>query len=264
MQYVTELKPNTGQQGLILMKKQPALPFVIAHRGASGSAPENTLAAIQKAAEQGCQWIEVDGTVTADAQAVLHHDDNIKRCSDGSGLILAKSLAELQTQDFGQWFDASYSGERIPTLAECAALCGKLDLGCNMEIKVIDGWEEPTAEAVCAAVSDSWPANTPIVFSSFNAAALVVAERLLPDIPRAYLATVIPRDWQQKLADTGSTAMHCGDTELLDQKAVQEITDAGYPLRVYTVDDPTRAAELRSWGVESIFTNHPDRMLGIA
>ena len=246
------------------MSKQPSLDFVIAHRGASGSAPENTLAAIRKAAELGCRWIEVDGTVTADSETVLHHDDYIDRCSDGEGLLLAQTFADLQKQDFGHWFDPSFSGERLPTLAACAQLCAELDLGCNMEIKVVDGWEEPTAETVCEAVRENWPDGAPIVFSSFNADALKVAHRLLPDIPRAYLATVIPRDWQQKLEQTGSTALHCGDTELLSMEVVEEITRAGYPLRVYTVDNPLRAAELRGWGVESIFTNHPERMIGIA
>lgn len=245
------------------MSKQPALDFVIAHRGASGSAPENTLAAIRKAAELGCRWIEVDGTATADSQAVLHHDDTVDRCSDGEGLLLAQSLAELQKQDFGHWFDASFSGERIPTLAACAQLCAELSIGCNMEIKVVDGWEEPTAEVVCEAVRDSWQADSPIVFSSFNAEALMVAQRLLPDIPRAYLATVIPRDWQQKLEQTGSTALHCGDTSLLSEQAIQEVSSKGFPVRVYTVDNPARAAQLRSWGVESIFTNHPEQMMGI-
>lgn len=246
------------------MSKQPALDFVIAHRGASGSAPENTLVAIRKAAELGCGWIEVDGTATADSQAVLHHDDTITRCSDSEGLLLAQSLAELQNRDFGHWFDASFSGERIPTLASCAQLCAELSMGCNMEIKAVHGWEEPTAEVVCEAVRDSWPATVPIVFSSFDVEALIVARRLLPDIPRAYLATVIPRDWQQRLEQTGSTALHCGDTPLLSEQTIQEVSSKGFPVRVYTVDDPTRAAELRSWGVESIFTNHPERMMGVA
>ena len=245
------------------MKQATQLPFVIAHRGASGSAPENTLAAIQKAADLGSQWIEVDGTATADSQAVLHHDDGIERCSDGSGLVLAQSLSELQKRDFGRWFDERFSEERIPTLAACGQLCDKLKLGCNMEIKVIDGWEEPTAEIVCEAVRDSWPADTPILFSSFSAQALIVAKRMLPDIPRAYLATVIPRDWQRVLEETGSSAMHCGDTELLSKAAIQTLVSAGYPVRVYTVDNPDRAAELRSWGVESVFTNFPERMDGI-
>lgn len=246
------------------MSKQPALDFVIAHRGASGSAPENTLAAIRKTAELGCGWIEVDGTATADAQAVLHHDDIINRCSDSEGLLLAQSLTELQQHDFGHWFDASFSGERIPTLAACAQLCAELNLGCNMEIKAVHGWEEPTAEVVCEAVRDSWPATVPIVFSSFDVEALIVAQRLLPNIPRAYLATVIPRDWQERLEQTGSTALHCGNTPLLSEQSIEAVTSKGFPVRVYTVDDPDRAAELRSWGVESIFTNYPERMMGIA
>ncbi|MGB0866904.1 MAG: glycerophosphoryl diester phosphodiesterase [Granulosicoccaceae bacterium] len=246
------------------MSKQTPLDFIIAHRGASGSAPENTLTAIQKAFDLGCRWIEVDGTATADHQAVLHHDDTIDRCSDGEGLLLAKNLSDLQQQDFGSWFEEKFTGERIPTLAECAKLCGDLGIGCNMEIKVVDGWEEPTAEIVCEAIRESWPSSAPIVISSFSPEALEVAQQRLADIPRAYLATVIPRDWRQKLEATGCTALHCGDTKRLSKAAVQEVLSEGYPLRVYTVDNPLRAAELRGWGVESIFTNHPERMFAIA
>lgn len=246
------------------MTNSNTLPFVIAHRGASGTAPENTRSAIQKAANSGCTWIEVDGTSTADGQAVLHHDDDIDRCSDGSGLLLAKNLAKLQQLDFGAWFSSEYEGEPILTLSQCAKLCNELSLGCNMEIKVVDGWEQPTAEVVCAAVRDHWPANVPVLFSSFSPEALIVAKSMQPDIARAYLATVIPRDWQQRLVDTESSAMHCADTCLLDEKSVHALNANGFAVRVYTVDDPIRAAELKSWGVQSIFTNFPERMLHLS
>ncbi len=242
------------------MNTQPALPFVVAHRGASGTAPENTLAAIRRAAALGCQWVEVDGTVTADTQAVLHHDDELDRCSDGQGLLLAAPLAELQALDFGAWFDKQFQGERIATVAQCASLCAELQLGCNLEIKVVDGWEEPTATAVCEAVGEHWSHDSPLLFSSFNAEALCVAKRLLPEVPRAYLATVVPKLWQRSLEITGSSAMHCGDNACLNKKTVQALTQAGYPVRVYTVDDPVRAEELKGWGVEAIFTNFPERM----
>lgn len=239
------------------------LPFVVAHRGASGNAPENTLAAIRHAAELGCGWVEVDGTVTADARAVLHHDDQLDRCSDGSGLLLAQRLETLRTLDFGQWFDDRFLGERIPTVAECGLLCEELHLGCNLEIKVVDGWEEPTALAVCESVRNHWPKSTPLLFSSFNQAALLVAKQLLPQVPRAYLATVIPQEWQYVLEYTGSSALHCGDNACLRRSVIQKVIEAGYPVRVYTVDDPQRAAELKDWGVEAIFTNYPERMTGL-
>lgn len=245
------------------MKKQNSTAFVIAHRGASGSAPENTLSAIQKAAELGCQWIEVDATTTADSQAVLHHDDDIDRCSDGEGMLLNKSLATLQQQDFGQWLDPCFRGERIPTLASCATMCKDLGISCNVEIKAVNGWEESTAEVVCNTIRNSWPTQSPLLLSSFHASALLVAKSLLPDIPRSYLTTVIPRDWEQKLTATGCTALHCSNTPLLSKQAVQEVTSMGYALRIYTVDDPVRAAELHDWGVESIFSNHPERMAAI-
>ena len=70
---------------------------VIAHRGACGEAPENTKASIELAARQGARWAEVDVTISADGVAVIHHDADLSRCSDGSGLVIQKKMAELLT-----------------------------------------------------------------------------------------------------------------------------------------------------------------------
>jgi len=98
------------------------MPKIIAHRGASGDAPENTLAAIKMAADHGATWIEIDVNISRDAVPVLFHDDGLSRCSNGKGLVIEHTLTSLQSLDAGAWFSDKFTGERIATLDECLAL----------------------------------------------------------------------------------------------------------------------------------------------
>ena len=80
------------------------MPRIIAHRGASGNAPENTLAAIQMASDHGASWIEIDVNISRDGVPVLFHDDGLSRCSNGTGLVIEHSLSSLKSLDAGSWF----------------------------------------------------------------------------------------------------------------------------------------------------------------
>lgn len=173
--------------------------------------------------------------------------------------MLDHTWQELENLDFGAWFSKDFAGERLATLDDAARLCAELGLGCNLEIKVTGGWDEPTARAVCT-VAANWPlAKSELVISSFSERALRVAAGALPDIPRSLLVKIPPENWRDRLQDTASNALHCADTSVLSASRLGPMVDAGYPVRIYTVDDPSRAAELRAMGVSSIFTNHPER-----
>lgn len=190
---------------------------------------------------------------------MLHHDDDIDRCSNGTGLLLTQSMSALSTLDFGGWFGREFIGERLARLSEAAALCAELNLGCNLEIKVTGGWDEPTARAVCA-IADNWPIHrSPLLISSFSERALRVAAQTLPKVPRSLLSKIPPENWRQRLADSKSNALHCADTPMLNEARLASLAKAGIPVRVYTVDDPVRAGALCSMGVNSVFTNYPER-----
>ena len=94
------------------------MALIIAHRGASGYAPENTMAAFEKALEMGAEGIELDVHLTADGEIVVIHDHTIDRTSDGKGVVGALTLEEIRKYDFGAWFDPKFKGQRIPTLGE--------------------------------------------------------------------------------------------------------------------------------------------------
>ncbi len=92
--------------------------WVVAHRGASGHAPENTLAAFRRAVELGANFIETDLQLSRDARFVAIHDDTLDRTTSGHGPIHGLALAELRELDAGSWFGPQFAGERIPTLEE--------------------------------------------------------------------------------------------------------------------------------------------------
>ncbi len=235
-------------------------PFVIGHRGACGHAPENTLSSIRQGAALGLEWIEFDAMLSADDQIILYHDDDLRRITGIDGLTAETSFEVLRTLDAGSWFSKSFSGEKIPTLKEAFALLKTLWLGAVVEIKPTEGRGRETGALVSAAVRDRWPASLPTpIISSFNEDALAQARDLAPDIPRALNLYKSLDGWQDKMVTHDCTALHCLES-LVDQPTVAAITQTGYDLRCFTVNDPNRAAELRSWGVASVFTDFPDRL----
>jgi len=107
---------------------------VVAHRGASGYAPELTFAAFSKAIEMGADSIEVDVHQSADGKIVIFHDQTLDRTTNGTGLIASKTYKELQQLDAGSWFDPAFAGERIPLFSEFIELV-KGKVGIIVELK---------------------------------------------------------------------------------------------------------------------------------
>ena len=237
------------------------LPRVIGHRGASGSAPENTLAAVRLAAEMGARWVEVDVMVSRDGHPVIHHDDFLGRCTDGSGPLLAHDLAALSRLDAGAWFGERYAGERLPTLEALIALLKELGLGLNLELKPVAGWEGPTARAVAKVLAACWPPRQPLLVSSFSERALSTFAARLPGAPRGYLTTVVPPDWRERLAASSCRTLHCEAGPLLRRESVAALKAAGIGVLCYTVNDPDQAETLLDWGATGVFSDHPERLL---
>ncbi|MEX1036463.1 MAG: glycerophosphoryl diester phosphodiesterase [Sneathiella sp.] len=235
------------------------MPKIIGHRGACGLAPENTLASLRKAAEVGTTFVEIDVTVTRDSIAIIQHDNDVRRCSNGSGPILLKTLDEVRKLDAGSWFSEAFKGEKIPTLREATECLVELGLGLNLEIKPCTGWQIPTTEQVARELLEYWPAELPLLISSFNVDALYEVGRLIPDIPRGYLTSTIPPDWERRLFESGCASLHC-EQYYVTEDHVKAIRAAGYRLLVYTVNDPVEAEKFLEWGVDAVITDFPDRM----
>jgi len=236
------------------------LPKIVAHRGASKRAPENTLAAIAKAAELGARAVEFDVTVSADGVPVLMHDETLERCSDGDGPVILKTLSELQALDAGSWFKAEFAGERIPTLEQALELAARLDMAVNLELKPTLGWEGPTIEAVCGTLKTVWRGDTPLLVSSFNPLALELFAARMPDVDMGLLTDAVSPDWRGRLARFNCVSLHCYEP-FVTPELVRAIHAHGSRLHVFTVNDPAKARDLFAWGVDAVFTDRPDALL---
>lgn len=242
------------------------LPRLIGHRGAKESAPENTLASIREAARQGAAWIELDAMLSRDGVPVIIHDDTLERTTSGSGPVPGLDLAELRRLDAGSWFDARFAGEPVPTLEEALDLARSLGLRLNLEIKPYPGQQEQTARASLALLERLWPADRPLLVSSFEVPCLEVARDRAPGIPRGYLIWEEPADWLA-IADRVGAATLNVNHEFQTPQTVAAYKATGRPVLAYTVNDAERARTMFGWGVDTLFTDAPGRLaaeLGLA
>lgn len=239
----------------------PPLPPVTGHRGAKGHAPENTMAGIRKGVELGARWVEFDVKLSADNELVLMHDDTVNRTSDGKGAVAGMTLAELRRLDAGRWFSSDFTGEQVPTLAEAMEYLVARGIGANVEVKACPAREAETGAAVGRALAARWFGGpAPILISSFSSASLAAARQTAPQVPRGLLTLKFRNDWVAQMRELGCATFHVLDRRLTESR-VRAVREAGYRTLSYTVNDPGRARDLLSWGVESIITDYPDRVL---
>ena len=245
------------------MKKSRDVPFVIGHRGACGHAPENTLPSFRKAAELGVTWVELDVQLSSDGVPFLLHDERLERTTDGEGEAASTSWSELAALDAGRWFDDAFTGTRLLRLGDAIGHLDALGLGMNIEMKSVAGRERETARVVCATLEKEWPTSLPRpVLSSFTFECIASAGEFLPGCTRALLVDELPDDWWQQCEEAGATAVHVWH-ETVTPERIQPVIDSGYPVRGFTVNQRTRAAELRDLGFAGIFCDFPERMSGV-
>ncbi len=240
------------------------LPPVVAHRGASIDAPENTLAAFRRAAGLGARAVEFDVKLSSDAIPVVIHDDTVDRTTNATGPVVDFTAAALGALDAGSWFDPSFAGQGVPTLVDTLAVLAGAGLTYNLEIKPDDAPDNAiaTATAALTLASAHWPASLlPPVISSFTETALDRARAVAPAWPRALLVSDgDPGQWLAAAARLECVAIHANQRRL-DAAAIASIAAAGLALGAYTVNDPGRARDLWQAGVDYIFTDDPATML---
>lgn len=230
-------------------------PQVIAHRGASGTAPENTLPAFQRARDLGASMVELDVQCTADGEVVVFHDYILDRTTTGSGVLQEKTLAELQLLDAGAWFGPEFAGTVIPTLEHVLAA---IPLAVNVELK--SAGDDRIAAAALAVVERAGALDR-VVFSSF---AYGLLERLRARSSRAEIALL----WEAApLAEAiplvqrvGATAVHLRK-DVSTPEAIAFAAAAGLPVRVWTVNQLEEFDALATAGAAAVFTDFPERFL---
>lgn len=133
---------------------------IIGHKGASGYAPENTLASFQRAMDQGAEMIEVDVHLSKDGEIIVFHDEDVSRTTNGAGKIHEMTLAEIKELDAGSWFSDEFVGEQIPTLGETIDLIhGKMGLIIDIKSRgheFYDGFAEKVVDIIVEKGAKEW------------------------------------------------------------------------------------------------------------
>ncbi|CAM4462011.1 MAG: Glycerophosphodiester phosphodiesterase, cytoplasmic [Legionella sp.] len=231
---------------------------VIGHRGASAYAPENTLAAFNKALEMGCRFIEFDVMCSDDGEPFIFHDDKLKRTSNGCGEIGKVNADYLRSLDAGSWFSRKYKGEAIPHFQEVLEWLVSSDVQANIEIKPYPGTDEQTAITVLTHINRYWPEGRALpLVSSFSWDALVMCRNLAPEMPLGLLFHEWDEQWSQKAKQLECFSIHF-NRKILTAERVRAVKEQGYVICAYTVNRKRQAHKLFKWGVDAVFSDYPD------
>jgi glycerophosphoryl diester phosphodiesterase len=231
-------------------------PWVIAHRGASGHAPENTFAAFQRAVELGGTFIETDLHVTRDGRFVAIHDDTVERTTNGSGDVRNFTLDELREVDAGMWFDRTFMGERIPTLEEVLEFSREHDVVFYLELKYAAVWGMD--HALVAALQKAQSAPRTIVIS-FDPATLTPLRRLDPSIMTGLLVEDAKPDCIQSAIDLGARQL-CPKVSSVTPELVEKAHRSDLQVVTWTANTLADMRAMMAAGVDGIMTDFPDRL----
>lgn len=231
---------------------------VIGHRGACKQAPENTLASFKKAHELGIQWVEFDVMLSKDNIPIIFHDETLDRTTNGQGYIDAFTYTELSQFDAGSWFDPQFAGEHIPLLQDVIIYLTENNISANIEIKPLHHNEEKNVEQALEVIKKIKSPDDPLfLFSSFSIEALKHLQTLAPHTQRGLLLDEWREDCLAIAKTLGCVSINLNQ-DIITPKRAAEIKTAGFNLLCFTVNDAPRAAELRSWGVDAVFSDTPD------
>jgi glycerophosphoryl diester phosphodiesterase len=242
-----------------------AEPIIVAHRGASADAPENTLPAFRLAWQQGADAIEGDFHLTADGHIICLHDVDTKKTAGIEKRVAATSLAELRQLEVGSWFSEHYAGTGIPTLAEVMAT---LPAGKRIFIEIKCGPEvipQLTTEIKASGLGDQQ-----LTVISFNAAVIAAFKERFPYL-QAYWLTDIQANEQGEPQPTAAEALAVVQSiradgistrahPSIDRAYVSTFLDAGFSYHVWTVNDPAVARRFLDFWVSSVTTDKPGFM----
>lgn len=236
--------------------------WTIAHRGASGHAPENTMAAFRRAVELGARFIETDLQITRDARIVAIHDSTLDRTTNGNGQVHLHTLKEIRALDAGAWFQqdaASFAGEQVPTLREILEFAKEQDVIFYLEIKSGPAWG--VEHAVVASLRDRG-ATARVVILSFEPATLDSVHRLDATIMSGLLCEHPSGDLVERTVRAGARQL-VARGDLITPEVVEKAHHAGLQVVAWTINEPEQMRRLIAIPVDGIISDYPDRLLKI-
>jgi len=232
-------------------------PVIIAHRGASAHAPENTIAAFRLAVEQGADAIELDAKLASDGHVVVIHDQTVDRTTTASGRVSQMTTYDLTKLDAGSHFDCTFKGEPIPTLEQVFDLFGK-QIYINVELTNYESITDDLPEKVAQLVRQYHLQNR-ILFSSFNPISLFKIRKLSPEVPIGLLALpgrkgLWARSWFGRMMRYHSIHPELHD---VNRNMIETAHKHNHRVYVYTVNERREMESLFAIRVDGVFTDDP-------
>ncbi|WP_280541138.1 glycerophosphodiester phosphodiesterase [Chromohalobacter sp. 11-W] len=288
----TLMASMTAQADALEQQRQDLQHFqVIAHRGASGYAPEHTWYAYDTALAMGADYLELDIHMSADGRLVAIHDTTLERTTDGQGPVKEHSLDELKALDAGSWFNAAhpeyaddaYAGAKLLTLDDVIDRYGQ-DVRYYIETKSPKDYPELQDALVSKLEAEGLVQSGAVVIQSFSQASLQEVHKLNPNIPLIQLLWYSPSEDGNTLEEWTGVTPSPADITDADFQTIAEYADGVGPnylyegepvidasfieqahandllVHVYTINDQDHMHQLLDWGVEGLFTNFPDRL----
>ncbi|MCL5021270.1 MAG: hypothetical protein M1339_06375 [Bacteroidetes bacterium] len=238
-----------------------SLPYVIAHRGISGKAPENTLSSFSRAVSTpGVKMIELDVRISQDDQIIVLHDRTLQRTSTGNGAARNYTLKELKEFDAGSWFHPSFASERIPTLAEVLHLAkGKTWVNIELKRDLFSRAQDVFVQRVIETVRAAGIENE-VLYSSFTHDLLAQVRRIEPKAVTGVIYNIY-RDFGRspsKLAGRVHASVFVCAKHELRKSMIRDARQHGLALYVYTLNSIQDARKMIQLGVDGIISDNAD------
>lgn len=251
-------------------------PWVIAHRGNSALAPENTMAAFTAAAIAGVDMIEIDIHPGAQGEAIVIHDASVDRTTNGSGLVSDLDVTELRRLDAGAWFSPYYAGQQVPVLADVLALAHRYPkVQWLIELKGVWSGDDvthlreqlttsalTTSTLTTSTFAGAAPTNS-VVLQAFEVETMKALAQILPDYRRGLLVGPVEDSTAELARSLGATSINPALPYVAAYPdRVPELREAGFDVMVWTANEYTDWDVLVAAGVSGIITDRPDRLMG--
>lgn len=234
-------------------------PPIIAHRGASAYAPENTIEAFAYAKKLGVRWIEFDVVQAGCGEAIVFHDETLDRTTNGAGLVYKTPYNHIRQLDAGSWFDKKYRHSYVPNLNEVLIFLQQNNLYANLEIKSLPGQEKIHIDHILNVVKP-YLSSMVILFSSFSIQSLTYLRSVFPAAQIGLLLHEWLPDWEKVSMELATVSIHVNEAIMTGERA-RLIKTLKKKLLCYTVNSLERARQLYQYGVDAVFTDVPDRIL---
>lgn len=242
------------------MENVQQIVSLIAHRGASAYAPENTMAAFNRAIQLGAHAIEFDVAMNEAGDLFVFHDEDLSRIANVRGRLHDATTTHLDNVDVGSWFSETYQNEKLPRLQNILQWVAEHNIQANIELKPHLSNKELFVTHFLSCLNQYWMREQSLLLiSSFDFDVLNLIRQLSPELPIGLLFSKWNKHWADMAKEIGAYSIHLPE-RAVTKKRLKEIKAEGYKICIFTVNSRKWALRYFAWGADSVFTDYPDLM----